>query len=206
MCAAWAGWLGLAGWWTYFLRQPANTAAWNVLAGSCLVGWVALDHLKLDERAQRYGKAAKALDLAIVRYEASSDRPMSTLTEAAEQARDTAHAERIRAAPAWIRDQRRRYRLRFLGWVSPAALALALQIADAHWQCARPWQVFSVGLVLLAGAMFKTRKLREASHTLGEAIERYQFESAATESDLEQAGKLATDLLAARSGPAEPAA
>jgi hypothetical protein len=157
---------------------------------------MALDLLKLEERVKRYGNAAEAVSAAIVRYETSSDLPEAALAEADRRAREAVRVERIRTAPDWIRRQRRHYRLRILGWVSPALLALLLQIPAAHWhwRWVRPWQVLSVGLVLLTGAMFKTRKLRQASHILGEAIERYEYESAATQSDLDEAGRWASEV------------
>jgi hypothetical protein len=193
VCATALGWLGWAGWWTYFMLRPPNTALWNVVAGLCLVGWVALDHLKLEEHATRYRAAADALNSPIARYEVSQDLSESMLGGADRRAREALHTERIRTAPAWIRDKRRGYRLRILGWFAPAPAAWAA--VSMGWRWVRPWQILSAGLVLLIGAVFKTRKLRTAAGRLSEAIGRYEFESAATESDLDEAGRRASEVL-----------
>jgi hypothetical protein len=71
----------------------------------------------------------------------------------------------------------------------------------------RPWHaVFVVAFVLFfAGAEFGTHRLRKAGDVLGEAIGRYEFESAATESDLDEAGRRASEVLSGKSGRGEPA-
>jgi len=189
------------------MLQPPDTAPWIGGAVLCLVGWVALDHGKLEERARRYRNAAYALYGAIVRYEVSSDLPESTLVEAERRAREKARVERIRTAPAWIRSERRRYWLRILGWVSPAALVLALEIpaANSWWRWLRPWHVLAASLVLLAGGWFQARKLGQASGILGEAMERYEYESAATERELEEAGRWASETASGKGGGGQPA-
>jgi hypothetical protein len=49
--------------------------------------------------------------------------------------------------------------------------------------------------------MYGARKLRKARDILGEAIERYEFESAATESDLGEADQQASEVLGSPSRP-----
>ncbi len=96
-------------------------------------------------------------------------------------------------APAWIRSQRRQCKLRILMRVSPVLVVLALQVPAAHfgWGWVRPRIVVAAGMILLIGGVFRTVDLTKALCILSEAIERYEFESAATESGLEEAGSAA---------------
>lgn len=199
-CAEWLGWLGWAGWWVCLFLGPPSTALWNSVAGLCLVGWVALDHFKLEERAECYGAAADALGEAIAGYEASPDRPESTLTEAYQRACESLRLERIRTAPTWVRERRRQYRLRVLGCISPAVAALAFETAAAYfgWRWVRPGQILAAGLVLLFGGLLKAGRPSTASRILTEAIERYEFESAATESALDEEDRRASEALLGR--------
>jgi hypothetical protein len=187
------GWMAWLGWWVLFFHGPKGVLE-SVLAGLCLAGWAVLDLGKPRERAQRYGKASNALSAAIARYQAG-DWPESTLNETARWACETAHAERIRTAPAWIRRKLRQCRLSVLGWFGPALLVFGLQMAGAFqaWHSVQPLWILGVCVVLFTAAVFRTRKLRPAVGLLGEAIDRYEYESAATESDLEEAGRRASE-------------
>jgi hypothetical protein len=149
------------------------------------------------ERARRLGAAANALNAAIARYEASPDRPESALGEADRQARETARIERIRTAPGWIRSKRRSYWLRILAWTSPALLALAFMIAAPvlRWSWALYWRCVAAFFLLLIGALARISKLVKAQVILGEAIARYEYESAAAEGDLEEADGQASGVL-----------
>jgi hypothetical protein len=162
-----------------------------------------LQFLTPEKRAQRYETAYLALKAAIARYEAEPDLPDSALSEAGQRAREALRAERIRSAPEWIRRKRLRCRLKALGWVSPAMLALTWQLAAAliEWRWVRPWHaapLVAVFVLLLAGGIFMARKLKKAAGILSQAIERYEFESAATESELQEADQRASEALEGR--------
>jgi len=150
-----------------------------------------------DDRARRCGAAANALNAAIARYEVSVDRPESTLEAADRRAQETARVQRIRTAPDWIREMRRRYLLKILGWISPALLALLLAPAAAalHWSPAQFWRMAGVYLLLLIAVLAGRSKLLKAQSILGQAIGRYEYESAATEGDLEEADRRASGVL-----------
>jgi|SRR5271157_2090373 len=154
-----------------------------------------------DDRARRREAAANAVNCAIARYEVSADQPESTLAAADRRAQETARVQRIRTAPGWIRDKRRSYLLRILGRLSPAfllAVAFAAVAGFLHWRYLRPWRAPAVLLPLLAGFLLGARKLVGAQIILGEAIARYEYESAATESVLDEADRRASAVL---SGP-----
>jgi len=197
-------------WWLGWLALTLTPVRWSYPRLVFIGAWVGLLILRADKRARRYGTAARELNAAIARYEASPDRPEPLLGEADRRARETLRVERIKTAPAWVRDMRRRCRLRILGWYGPALLAVALPAAGTllGFRLARPWQMFAAAAVpipLLIGAMIGTRKLTRAVGILGEAIEPYEFESAAAESDLDEAGRRANQVLAGRSGRGGPA-
>jgi hypothetical protein len=203
------GWLGWAG--SMLIRTMPGGIWWDVLKVGCPTAFLSLLILAPGKRARRCEIAARILNVATVRYESSPDLPESFLVQAGQRANETLRVERIRSAPPWIRGQRRRYRLKILAWICPALVAPALPAAAVilQWRWVEPWHcaVFVAVFVLYSvAALLGTRKLMKARDMLSESIERYQFESAATESDLEQAGKLATELLAARSGNSAPAA
>ena len=127
------GWMGLA------FSGALSHASWQrslaLLCVIVLVSW------RPDVRARRYGAAARLLSAAITEYQASPLLAESTLAEADRRAREALHVERIRDAPGWIRDKRRHYRLRILGWLSPALLAPAFAMAAPflRWPWLRPW-------------------------------------------------------------------
>jgi len=207
-CVTALGWLGWAG--SMLIRQMPDTAWWNVLKVACPAAFVSLLVLAPGKRAGRHGVAAHLLDVAMVRYEASPDRPESELTEARQRAHEIMHVERIRTAPAWIRDQRRGYRLRILGWIIPALLAVAVPAAAAVLQRGwiEPWYgaAFLAAFILYTvGALVGTRKLVKARDILAEAIERYECEAAATESDLQEAGQRAAEVWPGKSKGGKPA-
>jgi hypothetical protein len=58
--------------------------------------------------------------------------------------------------------------------------------------------VLAVFIGSLVGAMFGTLKLMKAREILGEAMARYEFESAATQSVLDEAGQRASEVLSGR--------
>jgi hypothetical protein len=161
-----------------------------------------------DQRACRSGAAADAVNIAIVRYEVSADRPASTIEAAGRWAQEMARVKRIRTAPAWIREMRRRYLLRILVWISPVLVALLLAPAAAtlHRPLAQYWgavQVYLLLLFLLLNALLVWRsKLLKAFLILSQAIGRYEYESAATEADLTEAGRRASGMLTGRAGGA----
>jgi hypothetical protein len=136
------------------------------------------DRRKSYERAERCEKAADIVDLAMARYEVGADLPGGMLGEAGRRARETLRVEQIGTAPARIRSELPGYRLRVLEWCSPAFVPLPFPLA--------------------AGTKFKARKPIAASRTLSEAIGRYGFESAATESDLQEAERRASEALEGR--------
>jgi hypothetical protein len=209
VCVSVLGWLGWLG--SMLSRQMPDTAWGNVLRVACLAAFVALLVLAPGKRARRCEMAARTLNTAIVRYEASPARPESVLAEAGQRAREILRLERIRTAPAWIGDQRRSYRLRILGWISPALLALAFAAAAVvlRWQWVQPWHgavLLAVFILYSVGSLFGTRKLMKARDILGQAMERYEYESAAVESDLDEAGQRASEVAPPRSGRRQPAA
>jgi FtsH-binding integral membrane protein len=188
---------------------PRNTL-WDVVRYVSCSAYVAWVFLRIERRVQRYGNAAKALNAAIAQYEGGPDLGESILGEADRRARETLHVERIRTAPAGIRSKRRRCTLRILGWFT-VPLAGALLMAALFWWplwYRGPW-VFPLLLAVfvgsLVGAMFGTRKLKKVWDILGEAIERYECESAATQSDLDEAGQRASEILSGKSERGEPA-
>lgn len=203
------GWLGWVG--AMLSRQMPDTPAWNVLRLVCLAAFVGLLFLAPEKRARRCEIAAHILDTAIVRYEASQDRPESLLSQASQLANETLRVKRIRTAPAWIRDKGRGYRRRILGWISPALLALAFPVAVAvfKWPWVQPWHAvvfLAVFILYSVGFLFGIRKLMKARDILAEAIERYEYEPAATEGDLEASGRQASEAARGKSGTGEPAA
>ena len=207
-CVTVLGWLGWAG--SMLIRLMPDGLWWDVLKVACPTAFLALLILAPGKRAKRREIAARTLNVAIVRYEASPDRPESVLVQAGQRANEMLRVERIRTAPAWIRNQRRRYRLSILGWICPALVAPALPAAAVilQWRWVEPWHgaVFVAVFILYSvGALLGTRKLMKARDMLSEAMERYEFESAATESDLEEAGKRATEVSAGRGGRLETA-
>jgi hypothetical protein len=140
--AALLGWTGRA-----FIEVSPHTSWGRALAVVCVVVFVVW---RPDERATRSGAAANAVNAAIARYEVSANR----------RARETARVERIRTAPAPIRDKRRHYRLGMLGWYSPLLLAVALAQAAIvlRWSWVRPWHASAVLLPLLVGCLLGARK------------------------------------------------
>ncbi len=179
----------------------AHTTLWNSLGYVFFAAWIALGFLKPEKRAQRYEIAFFALKAAIARFEGDPDVPDSVLGEADRRAYEALHVKRIRTAPAWIRSKRRGYRLRILRWLSPALLPVVLPavalLLGWRWLL-RPWHaVFVVAafILLFVGATYGTRKLVGARGILSEAIERYEYESAAAESDLEEADRRASEVL-----------
>jgi hypothetical protein len=181
----------------------SRASPWAYLSLAFYAGLAALGFLRPEKRAERYETASLALKAAIARYEAEPDLPESALSEADQRAHEALRVERIRSAPDWIRSRRRRYRLRILGWVSPAMLALILPLAAVlfEWRRMRTWHVAplaAVFILLLAGGMFKASKLSKAAGALSEAIERYEYESAATESALQEADQRASEALEGR--------
>jgi hypothetical protein len=197
VCATALLWLGCLGTWVVYWLGPKEAL------GVCLVCSAALVHFKLEKRARRYGAAANALNAAIAGYEASPDLTESALSEADRRAREMLRVERVRTAPAWICGKRRSYSVRIRRWIGPALLAWALltTVGYLEWRWLRPWQDTAAGVLLFAGAMYGARKLRKARDILGEAIERYEFESAATESDLGEADRQASEVLGSPSRP-----
>jgi hypothetical protein len=106
--------------------------------------------------------------------------------------------KRIRTAPAWIRGRRRRYRLRIL-LRGPAALVWALLMAAAgwNWPSHRLLAAVAAAAVIVGTGVWALGPAK-ASRVLSEAIERYEFESASTESELDEAGQRAFEILRGR--------
>jgi hypothetical protein len=183
--------------------MPKGTP-WLVVGYVCFCAYLVLEFLKIERRVQRYGRAVKALNAAIAQYEGSPEVGESILGEADRLARETLHVERIRTAPAGIRSKRRRCTLGILAWLIPVPLAGALPIMALSWRwrwLLRPWGfpfVLAVFIGSLVGAMFGTLKLMKAREILGEAMARYEFESAATQSVLDEAGQRASEVLSGR--------
>jgi hypothetical protein len=195
------GWLGWAG--SMLIRQMPEGPGWDVMKVECPTAFLALLILAPGKRARRCEVAARTIDIAIVRYEASPDAPESLLNETAIRAREIMRVERVRRAPEWVRKQRRGYRLKILVWILPALLALALPAAAAllRWQWVEPWHAaafFGALILYSVGALAGTRKPMKARDILGKAIDRYEYESAATEGELEEADRLASEACAAR--------
>jgi hypothetical protein len=99
--------------------------------------------------------------------------------------------------------------LKILAWISPAMFAVTLSAAAARlrWPWVLPWHAaafLAAFVAFLVGAMIGTRKLMKARDILGEAMARYEFESAATESVLDEAGQRASEVLSGKSGRGEP--
>ncbi len=199
VCATWAMavvFLGLG------FGGAALHAVWlSFLAVWCIVPFLAWSPI---DRARRCGAAADIVNAAIVRYEVSADRPESTLTAADRRAKETARVQRIRTAPDWIKEKRRRCLLKLLGWISPvlAALALAPAAAAQHLPWARHWLVYEAYLLNLVGLLTWRSKLLKAYEILNHAIAHYEYESAATEADLAAADGRASEALFARAGSA----
>ncbi|MGA2275793.1 MAG: hypothetical protein ABSH00_19770 [Bryobacteraceae bacterium] len=204
ICASGLGWLGFFGALSLaFLHTPAGALKY-VLYCLCLAAWVGLDLLKPASRASRFETAACGLAGAIVRYEVDPELPESVLSEAAQRAQESLHIKRVRIAPAWIRRNKLRYRLTALAWASPVILTLAFFGVSAifRWRWVRPWQVLVVLAVLFVGAALKTRRLVQARQILDEAIERYEFESAADdEGALAEADQRASATLSGLPSP-----
>lgn len=196
-CATVLGVLGFVG--VIGLVYSRLDALDGVLYVGCLAGWVGLDYLKAELRAQRYGSAANMLDGAITRYEVDPDRPESELADAAERAQESLRIKRIRIAPEWIRLKLRRYRLRVLAWpVSATLVTMTLFAASVllKWQWVRPEPLFIAFILLFNVAIFKTRRLVQARQVLDEEIQRYEFETAAgDENALAEADQRASGLL-----------
>jgi len=209
---AWAEWggctllwiLGLAVWSVYMVIHATRGAP--AYAVACFL-WpataIGMQALRPFKRAKRYENAARSMEDAIARYELSADRPESTLIDADRRAREMVRAERIRTAPQWIRDKRRRCWMGIVGWTSPVALTCLLQVAYdlSRWRWGWPWLAvaFPVAFaLLLVIAMLKTGRPVTAERILSEAIERYEYESAATDGELMEADRRATDALAGR--------
>jgi len=173
--------------------------AW--LGCAILLSWVALVVLEPGKRARRCRTAAHALQTAIAGYESSPDQPDSALRDADRRVREVQHTERLRTAPVWIRRQRYRCQLKISAWMSPViVVVMALPSAGVFWRWNwdRPWNngfcVAALVFVLLALAAQKTRPLMKARDILNEAIERYEYESGATENTLRAAERQAAGV------------
>ena len=207
MCVAALVWLGFIGWGPFLSLSSFCTphcTLLNVLAGLCLAGWFVLEYFEPGKRAVRYGAAANALDAAITRYEVAPDRPDSTLSEADQRASEGLRIKPIRTAPAWIRDKRRGYTLRQLGWTSLPFLAVTFPLAASLWRWRwTPWQnVFfaAVFSLLLATAVLGSRRIAAARKILTEAIEGYECVSAENEGVLVETDHKASEVLLSRRG------
>ncbi len=205
-CVTVLGWLGWAG--SMAIRQMPGGTVWDVLKVACPTAFLALLILSPGKRARRAEAAARTIDIAVVRFEANPDGPESVLNEAALRAREIMRLERMRKAPEWIRGQRRRYRLRILAWLLPALVVVAPPAGAAilQWQWVEPWHMAAfLGAFLLycGAATLGTRKPMKARDILGQAIERYEYESAGTESELAEASRQAAEVLPVRGGPPE---
>lgn len=189
-------WLGMA------VSDFLPRSEWWFAVGVCSIAAFAI--LKPGERARHYGLAANALNAAAVRYEVSYDPLESTLADADRRARETARIERIRAAPAAIREKRRGYRMANAGWYSPAVVLWVLSTAEAllRWPWSRPWPAAAIVAVLLAvavvTALVKARGTIQAARILTHAIDRYEYEAAAMEDSLAEADGLAAEALKRR--------
>ncbi len=207
LCVNVLGWLGWLG--TMCCCLIPDITWWNGLGLICPTLFVSLLLLRPDKRARRCEAAARSLDVAIVRYEASPDRTDSMLDEASQRVSEILRIKRIRTAPAWIRSRQLGCRLKILAWISPAMFAVTLSAAAARlrWPWVLPWHAaafLAAFVAFLVGAMIGTRKLMKARDILGEAMARYEFESAATESVLDEAGQRASEVLSGKSGRGEP--
>ena len=203
ICVAALSWLCLFGW-TFVICFTPRGALQDVLYGLCLASYFGLQYLKPEVRADRYGIAARALNVAVARYEVSPDRPDSTLSETYRRAYESLHIKRIRTAPPWIRDKRRRYTLRQLRWMSLPLLPWMFPLVASlwrwrwvHWQNVLFAAVFGL---LLAMAILGGRKIVAARKILTEAIDRYEFLSAENEGALVEADRQASEALLRRRG------
>lgn len=172
---------------------------WHYLWWALLAGSAAASLLRPKERAQRCETAYVAIQAAIARYQANPDLRDSALSEADERAHEALRVERIRTAPPWIRRKRRLCWMAALGWLSPAILAFAAIPFEQQWM--RSWHivpVVAVFILLLAAGVFKGAKPLEAGLILSQAVERYEYESAAAEGDLFQADRRASEALQRR--------
>lgn len=200
-CVAVFGWLGFFG---FFICSWAAShdvspgAVVSALWFVCAAGWLSLDFLRPELRAQRYGVAVNGLVAAIVRYEENPELSDSTLNDTDERVREALHVERIRTAPAWIRDKRRRCRLRLLRRVSPLLLVMLSIPAALYSRAIPPWLVYVIftAVFIVTVAAPGRRRLKKAHDILKEAIDRYEFESAATDSALHEADERASQILA----------
>ena len=170
------------------------------LRRSALLCIAALGIASPAARARRWGNAANALYAAVTMYEGSKDRPESALTEADRRAREMLRVARIRTAPRWIVDKRRRYGVRILGWKSQqwfvALLVFAWLLFPGPWL--PPLHLLGLAAasqMLDLAAMSRIQKLVTARGILRDAIERYEFESAETEATLDEAGRRASAIL-----------
>ncbi len=194
----WVGWMALL-----------ITTHWSVHRLVCVAAWVGLRILQPNKRAAAYGAAAHALSAAVARYLVDQSQPESMLDEAGRSARESLRLERIRIAPPWIRERRRQYRMKVLRWFVPAMAAMVLPAAlnRMGFQLLWPWQKIlaaAAPIPLMLVAILRTRKMMRAVGILGEAINRYEFESAVTDSDLEETGWRATVVVLGRSARREP--
>jgi hypothetical protein len=172
---------------------------WHNLAWVFLAGAVAASLLSPKKRAERCETARMALQAAIARYQGDPDLRDSALSEADERAHEALRVERIRFAPPWIRRRRRLCWIKALGWLSPAILAFAAIPFEQQWM--RSWHivpVVAVFILLLAAGAFKAGKPLEAALIFSQAVERYEYESAATESELFLEDRRASEALQRR--------
>jgi len=208
-CASWEGntllgMLGLPGCWLYSVIHGTATAQSSGAAlFLCVAGLIGLGLLRPFRRARRYEMAARILEAAIARYEVSPERPDATLTEADERACEVLRVARIRTAPAWVMEKRRRYEVKILARFGPAVLALALLAACVLLRWRWVGQGRGVFVILLPVALaiqagFMARRLGAARAILGVAIDRYEYEATATEGTLEEADQRASEALDGR--------
>ena len=194
-------WLPFLAAWLAIIRIP-SVAARTYLGCAILLGWAGLVILEPGKRARRCGVASGALQAAIAAYEGNPDQPDSALAEADQRVREALRTERVRTAPPWIVHKLFRCRLKIFAWMSPVAIAIMALPAVAvswRWNWERPWSiafcVAAVVFLLLVSAGHKTRRLMKARDILTEAIERYEFESAATGNTLRAADRQASGVL-----------
>jgi hypothetical protein len=162
---------------------------WQAIALACLLCWIGMDLLRVDVRAARYRSASWSLMGAIVRYETSETLAEASLEELDRRVLEGLRTRRIRRAPAWIRHKKRRCDVTILAWYGLLGLAILLYVVFGHrWHWFRPWQTIPLmGVFLGLLALLSRRHELAAANILGEAIERYEFESQATEEDLREA-------------------
>lgn len=196
MCLHGLGWISFFG--SIVLAHATKPGATLSIAlcGLCFISLIATVP-PVPMRARRYGVASDTLDVAIVKYEVSPDRPETSLNDAARWAHEYLRIERVRIAPEWIRRSRRSLTLRLFAWFGPALLALAVAVASSifEWPRVRHWHPPLVCLLALLFAKFTAGRLFRAWDILNEAIRRYEYESAGgDESALVEAGQRASSL------------